>query len=264
MSQGGSSEQISFLRAAIARLEAGGDAPANNGLRPEEARARRRAAFFEIAPRTVADAPAAAGFALLAARRGAGGATGPLLWIAEEFALAESGVPHPPGLCAHGVGWGDFILMRLPRRADVFLAFEEAIRARAFAAIVCEPARLADSDAKTIARRLAPGARAAGARAILLRPPADPRAPFFAPTPMRFEVSARPAPRPSAGRRPLPGWAQWRVRWTGPPGSLQADFPGLDPDRLHDVDLSGEDFLSAALSVRLPAGPGADGADRAA
>lgn len=268
MSPGGRSERISFLREAVARIEAGGEAFANNGLpnggRDEasgrEALARRRSAFFEIAPRTMADGPAAAGFALMAANTLVAGQGRPLLWIAEEFALLENGLPHLPGLCAHGLAWGDFILMRLPRRADVFLALEEAIRARAFGAIVCEPAGLTNSDAKLIARRLAPGARATGARAILLRPPAGPRAPFVAPTPMRFEVSARPAPRPSAGRRPLPGWGQWRVRWTGPPGSL----PGLEPGSVHDVDLSGEDFFSAALSLALPAGVGAGGAHRAA
>jgi hypothetical protein len=260
MSQGGRSERIGLLREAVARIEAGGEAFSNSGLQDgaalAQARARRRAAFFEIAPATMADGPAAAGFALMAASRLGAGQGGPLLWIAEEFALIESGAPHPPGLGGYGLAWGDFVLMRLPRRADVFLALEEAIRARAFAAIVCEPAGLADADARMIARRLAPAARAAGARAILLRPPASPRAPFVAPTPMRFEVAARPAPRPAAGRRPLPGLPAWRVRWTGPPGSL----PGLEPDSVHNVDLSGEDFLSAALSFRLPVGVGGAGA----
>lgn len=257
MSPGGRSDTIGFLREAVARIEAGGSSLENKGLEDEatraEARLRRRSAFFEIAPRTVGDSPAAAGFALMAAIRLAAsrlgaGEGGPILWIADEFALLESGVPHAPCLRLHGIGWGDFVLMRLPRKADVFLALEEAIRARAFAAIVCEPSGLAEADARMIARRLAPAARASGARAILLRPPVGPRAPFVAPTPMRFEVAARPAPRPAAGRRPLPGFAAWRVRWTGPPGSL----PGLEPDSVHDVDLSGEDFLSAALSLRLP------------
>ena len=76
MSPSDRSERISFLREAVARIEAGGEAFANNGLpgrwararpRPREALARRRSAFFEIAPRTMADGPAAAGFALKAA-----------------------------------------------------------------------------------------------------------------------------------------------------------------------------------------------------
>lgn len=264
MSQSGKSEQMRLLREAVARIETRENSIENNYLQDggtiARARARRRAAFFEIAPETVADGPAAAGFALMAASRLGMEENGPFLWIAEEFALIEAGVPHPPGLGGHGVSWSDFVFMRLARRADVFLALEEAIRARAFAAIVCEPASLADSDARAIARRLAPAARASGARAILLRPPAGPRAPFVAPTPMRFEVSARPAPHPAAGRRPLPGFAAWRVRWTGPPGSL----PGLEPDSVHDVDLSGEDFLSAALSLRVPFSVDADAAHRAA
>ena len=119
MSQGGRSDRIGILREAVARIEAGGDGFVNKDLMSGEALLRRRFAFFEIAPRTMADAPAAAGFALAAAKSLRGEAGGPLLWIAEEFALAESGAPHPPGLCAHGFSWGDFVLMRLPRRADV-------------------------------------------------------------------------------------------------------------------------------------------------
>jgi protein ImuA len=250
MSLAGRSEQISILRTAIARVEAGGAAVAGDA---SASLARRRSAFFELAPAAPVDRGAAAGFAMALAARFSRMEGGPTLWIAEDFALSEWGIPYGPGLAAYGLGWRDFTLMRLARRADVWLAMEEAIRARAFAAIIAEPVSLAGADCPNLLRRLTMGARAAGARAILLRPPANERLPFLAPTPMRFEIAARPAPRSSAGRRPLPGRAAWGVRCAGPPGSL----PGVDPDVFHPVDLAaclaGEDVLSAALSLRFPA-----------
>lgn len=258
MSLAGGAEQISLLRTAIARIEAGAQAgQATSGI--AVSLDQRRSAFFELAPAAPVDRGAATGFAMALAARFARAQNGPVLWIAEDFALSEWGVPYGPGLAAYGLGWRDFTLMRLARRADVWLAMEEAIRARAFAAIVAEPMSLASSlagaDCPNLVRRLAMGARAVGARAILLRPPANERAPFLAPTPMRFEIAARPAPRPSAGRRPLPGRAAWGVRCAGPPGSL----PGIDPDVFHPVDLAaclaGEDVLSAALSLRFPVEP---------
>ena len=256
MSLAGGAEQISLLRTAIARIEAGAQAgQATSGI--AVSLDQRRSAFFELAPAAPVDRGAATGFAMALAARFARAQNGPVLWIAEDFALSEWGVPYGPGLAAYGLNWRDFTLMRLARRADVWLAMEEAIRARAFAAIVAEPMMLAGADCPNLVRRLAMGARAAGARAILLRPPANERAPFLAPTPMRFEIKARPAPRPSAGRRPLPGRAAWGVRCAGPPGSL----PRIDPDAFHSVDLAaclaGEDVLSAALSLRFPAQPSA-------
>lgn len=252
MSLAGGAEQISLLRTAIARIEGGGQADDFSlAQRPRES----HLAFFELAPAAPVDRGAAAGFAMALAARFARAGSGPTLWIAEDFALSEWGVPYGPGLAAYGLSWRDFTLMRLPRRADVWLAMEEAIRARAFAAIVAEPMSLVGADCPNLVRRLAMGARAAGARAILLRPPANERAPFLAPTPMRFEIKARPAPRPSAGRRPLPGRAAWGVRCAGPPGSL----PGIDPEVFHSVDLAaclaGEDVFSAALSLRFPVQP---------
>ena len=183
MSPGGRSERIRILRETIARME-GGCAPglaASEGSRssPEaETRAleRRRLAFFEVAPAHASDAPAAAGFALAVAGRFLREEGGALLWIADEFALLEGGAPYAPGLGAFGLGWRDLVLMRLPRRADVFLALEEAIRSRAFGAVICEPGALSGADAPAIVRRLAMGARTGGARAILLRPPASARA----------------------------------------------------------------------------------------
>lgn len=249
MSLGGRSEQrgfaerIGLLRDAIARIEAGAAEGESAEARRGVSLARRRSAFFEIAPAQASDHPAAAGFALAVAGRFRAG--GPVLWIAEDFALLEWGAPYGPGLAAYGVALGDFTLMRLARRADVWLATEEAIRAGAFGAVVAEPSTLGGAETPALVRRLAMAARAAGARTILLRPPASQRLPFLAPSPMRFEVASRPAPRPAAGRKPLPGAQAWRVRHTGPPGSL----PQFASDAVHDIAYPGEDFFRAALSL---------------
>jgi protein ImuA len=260
MSQGGGSERIGFLRAAIARIEAGGSIEKRPGLQgPGEAGAGAfgrvlaggRGVFCEVAPAASHDRGAASGFALALAARCAREAGGPLLWVAEDFACVEWGVPYGPGLAAYGLAWRDLTLMRLPRRSDVWLAMEEAIRARVFAAIVAEPAGLEGAEAPKILRRLAMGARAAGARMILLRPPAGERLPFLAPTPLRFEVAARPAPRPAAGRRPLPGQGAWRVRYAGPGGRL----PQFGSDAFHEVDLSPVDLSPADFALRLAPAP---------
>lgn len=299
MSQGDRSERIGFLRAAIARIEAGGSSPPGAGvlaacaqgagagagtgtLAPAQTQTQTqfqvqpsaRGLFCEVAPAAPHDHGAASGFALALAARCARERGGPVLWIAEDFALVEWGVPYGPGLAAHGLAWRDLTLMRLQRRADVWLAAEEAIRARVFAAVVAEPAGLAGAEAPGVLRRLAMGARAAGARMILLRPPVRERLPFLAPTPLRFEVAARPAPRPAAGRRPLLGQGAWRVRHAGPAG-LPAH---LDTEGFRDVDLPlagavgpdvagadreeagaarfarREDFIGVALSLRSSAG----------
>jgi hypothetical protein len=285
MSQSDRSERIGFLRAAIARIEAG-SAGAMGGLESAPSPASgaagwtgadwagadwaARGLFCEVAPAAAHDHGAASGFALALAARCAREAGGPVAWIAEDFAFLEWGAPYGPGLGTYGLGWRDLTLLRLPRRADVWLASEEAIRARVFAAIVIEPAGLAGAEAPKILRRLAMGARAAGARAILLRPPACARLPFLAPSSLRFEVAARSAPRPAAGRRPLPGQGAWRVRCAAPAGRLALQ-PG---DVFRDVDLAPvepivppdlaspfpapsavkEDFIGVALSLRSSAG----------
>ena len=111
MSLAGGAEQISLLRTAIARIEAGAQAgQATSGI--AVSLVQRRSAFFELAPAAPVDRGAATGFAMALAARFARAQNGPVLWIAEDFALSEWGVPYGPGLAAYGLGWRDFTLMR--------------------------------------------------------------------------------------------------------------------------------------------------------
>ncbi len=248
MPQPGRAEAISFLRAQIGRIEAGHDAPAQVEA-GEAALAARRNAFCEIAPAAAGDMGAAAGFALMLAGREMCASRRPLLWIAEDFALTEQGLPYGPGLAAYGIALADFVLMRMNRRIDLWRAMEDAIKARVFSAIVAEPAGLAGDDLPALLRRLALCARNFDARAILLRPPAG-RVPFLAPTPMRFEIAARPAAREIGLARPLPGAPAWTVRHRGAPGSL----PGLAPDRPYAAGFArpAESQQKVSTSAALP------------
>lgn len=239
MPQPGRAEALSFLRARIARIETGGAEDAGEVVAP------RRDAFYEIAPASGGDVGAAAGFALMLAGRCVQRRRRPLLWIAGDFALMEQGAPYGPGLAAYGVRLEDFVLMRLSRPLDLWRAMEEAVKSRVFAAIVAEPAALSGEDLPGLVRRLTLCARAHDARAILLRPPS--RAPFLSPTPMRFEIAARPAPRDLGLARPLPGEPSWRLRHRGAPGSL----PGLSPESEYEAGLFSQRSVSVS-GVALP------------
>src|SRR3954449_1042313 len=104
MSPGGSSERIGFLRAAIARIETG------EASSPVAAPGGR---VCEVVPARHADAAAACGFALTLAVRAAG-ARGTILWIAEDFALSEAGLPYAPGLAEQGLDPARLVMVRAP------------------------------------------------------------------------------------------------------------------------------------------------------
>ncbi len=260
MPEPGRSERIGLLRAAVARIETGnvasgyaphsGQALSVGGVFPSQA-----AFFYEIAPATGGDCSAAAGFALSIAGKLVGDMQRPVLWVVEDFAIAEQGAPYLPGLTPYGIGLNDFIQIRVSNRLDLWRVMEEAIKSRAFAAIIGEPATLSGRDLPSLIRRLALATRSHRACALLLRPVSP--APFLAPSPLRFEVAAR-APGMAADfvlPRPLPGSPAWTVRYRGGAGLL----PGFDPDKPFEAGLETEQasptFVKersrAALPVRM-------------
>lgn len=260
MPEPGRSERIALLRAAVARIQTGGMAggslpPLAEALPGDGFLSPRPASFYEIAPANGGDCGAATGFALGIAGRLVRAMRRPLLWVVEDFAIAEQGAPYPPGLAAYGIGLHDFILIRAGNRLDLWRVMEEAIRSRAFAAIIGEPAALGGRDLPSLIRRLALAARSHRTCAILLRPAS--RAPFLAPSPLRFEVATK-ASAPAPGfvlARPLPGSPLWTVLYRGAAGLL----PGFDPDKSFEAGLeTGEasptvvkERSRAALPVRM-------------
>jgi hypothetical protein len=240
LSQGIEKTSLGDLRAHIARIESGRGPQAATPVAP------RSDAFCEVAPAAAGDMGAATGFALMLAGRYLREKGAPLLWIAHDFAILEQGLPYGPGLAAYGVPIEAFVLMRLRQPLDLWRAMEEALKANVFSAVIAEPAALTGEDLPALVRRLVLCARTYGSRAILLRPPS--RAPFLAPTPMRFEIAARSAPRDVGLARPLPGPSAWNLRHRGAPGSL----PGLQPDVIYETGLDVSILEKASSSAALP------------
>jgi protein ImuA len=203
MSPGGSSERISFLRAAIARIEAG---------QPPGAAASGCGELSEVVPASVADRAAACGFALTLATRAAG-AQGIILWVAEDFVLAEAGLPYGPGLAEQGIDPGRLVLVRAATARQALWALEEALKSSSCTVAVGEVVDAARHCDLALTRRLVVAARASGAQGILLhgRPAAGD---LSTAAQTRFEVHSRSGVLlTSAGaRRPIPDQSAWGVR----------------------------------------------------
>ncbi len=136
-----------------------------------------RGALHEIAAQGEAHLAAATGFALgLAASaslsfRGASTVRS-LLWIAEDMALNESGVPYGPGLDVFKLAPERLVTVTAAHRRDLLWAMEEALRCRALDAVIGE-VRGGAIDPVAV-RRLSLAAAEGGALALLLRAqPAD-------------------------------------------------------------------------------------------
>ena len=239
MSPGGSSERISYLRAAIARIEAG-QAPGPAAAACGE--------LSEVVPAAVADRAAACGFALTLALRAAG-QHGMVLWVAEDFVIAEIGLPYGPGLAELGLDPGRLVLVRAATAKQALWALEEALKSPACAVAVGEVVDAARHCDLATTRRLAVAARGSGAQGILLHgAPAPGGLSTAAQT--RFEVRSRPAPLlASAGnRRPIPDQSAWGVRVLK---ARATDGRGHAPD--HERVLPFVGGLAASAPASLPA-----------
>src|SRR5229473_2812204 len=80
-------------------------------------------ALHEIAAAREAEIPAATGLALILAARN----RGPVVWIAEDMALAENGAPYGAGLEDLGLAPERLIAVRAAKSRDVLWAMEEAL-----------------------------------------------------------------------------------------------------------------------------------------
>jgi len=129
-----------------------------------------RGALHEIAASAESHSAAATGFALgLAALT----PSFRLLWIAEEMARVESGVPHGAGLDAFVLAPERLVTVSVTHRRDLLWGMEEALRCRAVSVVIGEM-RAGKIDEIAV-RRLSLAAGESGALAVLLRaaPPAD-------------------------------------------------------------------------------------------
>jgi protein ImuA len=90
-----------------------------------------------------------------------------VLWIAEEFSLAENGAPYGPGLDGAGIAPEQLITVTAARGRDVLWAMEEALRCRAVGVVIGEMRSRGIDQVMT--RRLALAAAAGDSLGLLLR-----------------------------------------------------------------------------------------------
>jgi protein ImuA len=121
-----------------------------------------RGALHEISAPGEAHLAAATGFTLALAS-----SARHLLWIAEDMALAESGVPYGPGLDHFKRAPEHLVTVAVSNKRDLLWAMEEALRCRAIGAVIGEM-RHGALDPVAV-RRLSLAATESGALAFLLR-----------------------------------------------------------------------------------------------
>ena len=161
-----------------------------------------RGALHEVVAARPGDAGAACGFALALAARFAAGTRLPVVWILEEAARMESGVPYAPGLAAHGLDPARLIVVRTTSGADTLWASEEALKCRAVAAVVTDLWRTKAYDL-VASRRLVLAAQKSGTPGILVPAgAAGTTEALSSAARTRFEIAATPGPPPRFGRRP--------------------------------------------------------------
>ena len=183
-------------------------------------------ALHEIAAAREAEIPAATGFALILAGRN----PGPLVWVAEDMALAENGAPYGPGLEDLGLAPERLIAVKAAKSRDVLWAMEEALASAGGGpgAVIGEIRSGIDL---TATRRLSLAAGRGRSLALLLRSTPTNDASAAA---TRFLVGAAPSGPPS-GATPMafgPGPPRFCVRLTrnrrGPLGTWMLEFDRVE------------------------------------
>ena len=280
---------VDHLRSVIARIEAG-EGVSQAARAPPRVRFTDAAplaldsalgpltggALYDVVPAQAGDGATASGFALaLALRFSAAEPHRRIVWITEDFAGRETGLPYGPGLQAFGAALERLILVRAPQGPQLLWAMEEALKCRALGAVIGEIWSGARHYDLTASRRLALAARAGGAPGLILHAGAPGRGRNVSAAPLRFEVSALPARKPlilrsgllgprlegrgaSPQRRPLPGPPAFAVRILRARGARSIDADRIFPliwnsDERHFLDAD-----SAALPhpLAVPADAG--------
>lgn len=121
-----------------------------------------RGALHEIAAPAENHLPAATAFML-----GLMPSAALVLWVAEDMARLESGVPYGPGLDAFKLAPQRLLTVAVSRPRDLLWTMEEALRCRAIGAVIGEM-RNGALDAVAV-RRLSLAAADSGALAMMLR-----------------------------------------------------------------------------------------------
>lgn len=227
MPPAGARERIAFLRRRITAIEARGG-PFSDGLgasREEGAPASAQEFFealpgvfvegglSEIVPARPRDAAAAAGFASILALRAVAPRGACAVWIAEDMAAREIGLPYAKGLESLGLDPARLIVARTRDSRETLWTMEEALKRRV-GAVVAESWIAPHSYGLAASRRLSLAAqRGGGLGLLLLLRAANQGGRLASAARLRFEVAAPPPPRAAPGcGLPLPGPLGWRLR----------------------------------------------------
>lgn len=124
-----------------------------------------RGRLHEIVPGGTFHLGAAAGFALALAAR----TSGRVVWIQQDMAALEGGIPYGLGLELFGLTPSRLLIVRTAHARDALWAMEESLRCPGIAAVIGEMAEAGDSADLTATRRLNLVAERQGTLPLLLR-----------------------------------------------------------------------------------------------
>ena len=267
MNRNGVSERIALLRRRLAAVEARESPrvswpppertaePAAQGLLEGLTQDLARGNLTEILPARPRDVGAAAGFSFaLALCAAAVRPGGKVVWIIEDMAADEIGLPYGAGLEALGADSTRLIFARTRSAKETLWAMEEALKSRA-AAVIGESWLAPRAYDLTASRRLLLAARRGGGLGLLLPLRACGQAGrMSSAAQLRFEISApQPPPAPESGGLPLPGPLGWRLRIAKARAGL-ADADEIDQPAWRHIDFDPDKAaFRYALPQRLPA-----------
>jgi protein ImuA len=274
MTRNSVSERILFLRRRIAALEArggaaGGADAAGKGadafavLPPQDSpelllQNLAGGGLGEILPAHPRDCGAAAGFACaLALRSCSARPRAGAVWISEDMAAHEIGLPYGRGLEALGLDLSRLVFVRTRGPSETLWAMEEALKACA-AAVVAESWIAPRAYDLSASRRLLLAARrGGGCGLLLLLRPCFEAGRLSSAAQLRFEIAARPPPSlpasawPGASSLETPGPLGWRLRVAKARAGL---FGAFDPLAWREISFDPEKAVFRhAFPERVPA-----------
>ncbi len=167
----------------------------------------------EIVPARPRDAAAAAGFASILALLAVAPRGAYAVWIAEDMAAQEIGLPYAKGLEALGLDPARLIVARTRDARETLWTMEEALKS-GVGAVVAESWIAPGAYGLAASRRLSLAAqRGGGVGLLLLLRAANQGSRLASAARLRFEVAAPSPPRAAPGcGPPLPGPLGWRLR----------------------------------------------------
>ena len=208
----------------------------------------------EIVPARPRDAAAAAGFASVLALCAIAARGACAVWIAEDMAAQEIGLPYAKGLEALGLDPARLVVARTRNAQETLWTMEEALKRRV-GAVVAESWIAPGAYGLAASRRLSLAAqRGGGLGLFLLLRAANQGERLASAARLRFEVAAPSPPRAAPGcGPPLPGPLGWRLRLLK--ARLGAACPsGLDTPEWREILFDPDrGALRHAFPQRLPA-----------